>query len=181
MEGLITINASGTRYTTKISTLRLGAPEGSILWDVATRKREREDEEIFVDRDGALFGHILNAVRNRKVYTNRALGLNEEIWADELAYFGLEKKKPLVAESDAVRNIVESISAEKQRENAKILETVKHMFTWFLNQRPKRKFLIKNGPSMYEGFPVDADSFIRANETMMRSFAGDRRIYFHVN
>lgn len=137
---LITFNVGGTRYTTQISTLE--TIKDNMLYSlVCETELPPKGEELFIDCDGVLFGHVLNCFRNGVVFSATDLGLSHQVWAAELAYYDLKitppkqtvipKKRPL----DMVNAIKEGERKKNSTFTARLWRNYSH--GCFQNTQPR--------------------------------------------
>lgn len=189
MEGRITLNVGGTRFTTYISTLR--SIPGSTLAILMDKPLPADgDDELFIDRDERLFRFILRCHRNAKVYTHQQVGVSKEIWETELAYFGLflpsdvdtEKRKP---KRTSIKDVVHAIEMEKKQKVELMRTRIEALFAWMLAQRPVVKFAFAShlpGLTQPDGVPQEVfdatPAFLRENETEIRRIAVDNRLHY---
>lgn len=92
------INVGGLIFTTTTQTLSLL----SFNWlDGSTTPMKDQDGNVFIDRDGEMFGYILNFCRNQKLVLPEGFS-KIELLENEAAYYGLH-------------TLVDEIKKEKQR------------------------------------------------------------------
>jgi len=100
-KGRVKLNVGGVKYETTLTTLTADGDE-SMLGSMFSGRHElhtNEDGEVFIDRDGKHFGHILNVLRD----SNVAVHINDRVALQaELKYHGIsqERCKRLIAVSD---------------------------------------------------------------------------------
>lgn len=100
-KGRVKLNVGGVKYETTLTTLTADGDD-SMLGSMFSGRHElhtNEDGEVFIDRDGKHFGHILNVLRDSSV----AVNLNDRAALHaELKYHGIseERCKRLIVVSD---------------------------------------------------------------------------------
>ena len=100
-KGRVKLNVGGVKYETTLTTLTADGDE-SMLGSMFSGRHElhpNEDGEVFIDRDGKHFGHILNVLRDSSV----AVNVNDRAALHaELKYHGIseERCKRLIVVSD---------------------------------------------------------------------------------
>jgi hypothetical protein len=100
-KGRVKLNVGGVKYETTLTTLTADGDD-SMLGSMFSGRHELhlDDEgEVFIDRDGKHFGHILNVLRDSSV----AVHINDRMaLATELQYHGIseERCKRLITVSD---------------------------------------------------------------------------------
>lgn len=83
------LNIGGKRYETTRQTIEL-YPD--TLLDMLLKRSNKEDEEIFIDRDQKLFRWILHYYRTGNMVNHDDVGVSEHVWLDELQFYGLLEK-----------------------------------------------------------------------------------------
>jgi len=100
-KGRVKLNVGGVKYETTLTTLTADGDD-SMLGSMFSGRHElhpNEDGEVFIDRDGKHFGHILNVLRDSTV----AVSINDRVALHaELQYHGIseERCKRLITVSD---------------------------------------------------------------------------------
>ena len=100
-KGRVKLNVGGVKYETTLTTLTADGDE-SMLGSMFSGRHElhtNDDGEVFIDRDGKHFGHILNVLRD----SNVAVNINDRTALHaELKYHGIseERCKRLIIVSD---------------------------------------------------------------------------------
>ena len=100
-KGRVKLNVGGVKYETTLTTLTADGDD-SMLGSMFSGRHELhpdDDGEVFIDRDGKHFGHILNVLRDSSV----AVNLNDRAALHaELQYHGIseERCKRLITVSD---------------------------------------------------------------------------------
>jgi hypothetical protein len=100
-KGRVKLNVGGVKYETTLTTLTADGDD-SMLGSMFSGRHElhpNEDGEVFIDRDGKHFGHILNVLRNSSV----AVNIDDRVALHaELQYHGIseERCKRLITVSD---------------------------------------------------------------------------------
>ena len=100
-KGRVKLNVGGVKYETTLTTLTADGDD-SMLGSMFSGRHELhpdEDGEVFIDRDGKHFGHILNVLRDSSV----AVHINDRVALQaELQYHGIsqERCKRLITVSD---------------------------------------------------------------------------------
>lgn len=84
----VQLNVGGTLYTTSLETLTK-YPD-SLLAKMCNGSMASE-LEYFIDRDGLMFRHILNFIRNSKLLLPENFG-DEELLLEEAHFFGIARK-----------------------------------------------------------------------------------------
>ena len=98
---LVKLNVGGVKYETTLTTLTADGDD-SMLGSMFSGRHELhpdDDGEVFIDRDGKHFGHILNVLRDSSV----AVNINDRAALHaELKYHGIseERCKRLIIVSD---------------------------------------------------------------------------------
>jgi hypothetical protein len=83
----VTFNVGGQKY--EISRSQFDKyPDSMLAKTVSDRWLEDPSQEIFIDRDGSLFRHVLSFIRDGKVFLWH--GITREEFIKELEYFGIE-------------------------------------------------------------------------------------------
>jgi len=100
-KGRVKLNVGGVKYETTLTTLTADGDDSMLgsMFSGRHALHPNEDGEIFIDRDGKHFGHILNVLRDSSV----AVNINDRMaLATELQYHGIseERCKRLVTISD---------------------------------------------------------------------------------
>lgn len=186
----VTLNVGGKHFTTTLATLRSFGTE-TTLGELST-KEDICTEVIFLDRDPTLFLHILNCMRNRRVFSAEQLRLSPTIWGLELAYYGLSIEEDKMKEKKRTRPIdvvnefqkKKTTSVEIQREK---IETV---LLWMLSFYPKQnKFSFLNFDRTLhtkpEGMPEAVFSmdreYIHSFEKEWKDICIDNKVHFRVD
>lgn len=100
-KGRVKLNVGGVKYETTLTTLTADGDD-SMLGSMFSGRHELhpdDDGEVFIDRDGKHFGHILNVLRDSSV----AVNINDRAALHaELKYHGIseERCKRLIIVSD---------------------------------------------------------------------------------
>ena len=91
-KGRVKLNVGGVKYETTLTTLTADGDD-SMLGSMFSGRHELhpdEDGEVFIDRDGKHFGHILNVLRDSSVSVN----MNDRAALHaELQYHGISKER----------------------------------------------------------------------------------------
>tara|TARA_Y100000389_G_scaffold102944_2_gene99793 strand:- start:41 stop:622 length:582 start_codon:yes stop_codon:yes gene_type:complete len=91
-KGRVKLNVGGVKYETTLTTLTADGDD-SMLGSMFSGRHElhpNEDGEVFIDRDGKHFGHILNMLRDSSV----AVNLNDRsALHTELKYHGISDER----------------------------------------------------------------------------------------
>jgi len=91
-KGRVKLNVGGVKYETTLTTLTADGDD-SMLGSMFSGRHElhtNEDGEVFIDRDGKHFGHILNVLRDSSV----AVHINDRMaLATELQYHGISEER----------------------------------------------------------------------------------------
>lgn len=101
----VTINAGGTRYTTTTSTL-LSEANSYFTCLLSGGWDDTAQAELFIDRDGDLFKHILRFLRaspSGKVHLVQSLSRTDRIaLIEEANFFQLESLRQLLGQADSM-------------------------------------------------------------------------------
>jgi hypothetical protein len=184
----VTLNVGGTHFTTTLATLRSFGTE-TTLGELSTKEDICKDV-VFLDRDPTLFHHILNCMRNRRVFDAKQLDLSPTIWGLELAYYGLckdeKEKEKRLRPIDVVNDFKKkkAASAEVQREK------IESVLLWMLSLYPKQtKFSFLNfDRSLHtkpEGMPevvfaMDRE-YINLFEKEWKAICNNNNVHFSVS
>ena len=100
-KGRVKLNVGGVKYETTLTTLTADGDD-SMLGSMFSGRHElhlNEDGEVFIDRDGKHFGHILNVLRDSSVTVNI---IDRAAIHAELQYHGISESrcKRLITVSD---------------------------------------------------------------------------------
>jgi hypothetical protein len=91
-KGRVKLNVGGVKHETTLTTLTADGDD-SMLGSMFSGRHElhtNEDGEVFIDRDGKHFGHILNVLRDSSV----AVNLNDRAALHaELKYHGISEER----------------------------------------------------------------------------------------
>ena len=91
-KGRVKLNVGGVKYETTLTTLTADGDD-SMLGSMFSGRHElhpNDDGEVFIDRDGKHFGHILNVLRDSSV----AVNLNDRAALHaELQYHGISEER----------------------------------------------------------------------------------------
>ena len=91
-KGRVKLNVGGVKYETTLTTLTADGDD-SVLGSMFSGRHELhpdEDGEVFIDRDGKHFGHILNVLRDSSV----AVNINDRMALHaELQYHGISEER----------------------------------------------------------------------------------------
>ena len=83
----VTFNVGGQKY--EISRSQFDKyPDSMLAKTVSDRWLQDPSQEIFIDRDGSLFRHVLSFIRDGKVFLWH--GITREEFREELGYYGIE-------------------------------------------------------------------------------------------
>jgi hypothetical protein len=184
----VTLNVGGKHFTTTLATLRSFGNE-TMLGELST-KEDICTEVVFLDRDPTLFLHILNCMRNRRVFSAEQLRLSPTIWGLELAYYGLredddEKNKKRPRPIDVVNELEKkkTTSVEIQREK------IESVLLWMLSFYPKQtqfsflnfdRSLHAKPEDMPESvFRMDAE-YIKLYEKEWKAICIENKVHFKV-
>ena len=104
-KGRVKLNVGGVKYETTLTTLTAEG-DNSMLGSMFSGRHElhtNDDGEVFIDRDGTHFGHILNMLRDANV---EILVKDRTAFEAELCYHGIsaDRRKRLVKYVDANGN-----------------------------------------------------------------------------
>ena len=91
-KGRVKLNVGGVKYETTLTTLTADGDD-SVLGSMFSGRHELhpdEDGEVFIDRDGKHFGHILNVLRDSSVTVPTK---DRVAFQAELAYHGITAKR----------------------------------------------------------------------------------------
>lgn len=130
----VTFNVGGTTFITTIHTLRTFGTETTL--GVLSQREGITTDEIFIDRDPVLFRHVLNCMRNKKIFTAKQVDVSRAIWKRELAYYGLyteEEEEEPVKKKRAI-DVVKKIHDRHQiqvNEHRDLIESILH---WMVSQ-----------------------------------------------
>ncbi|KAH3745068.1 hypothetical protein Pelo_13522 [Pelomyxa schiedti] len=121
---VITINVGGTMFTTTVKTLLESEPKSVFAAMLTGRREVLRDREgnIFIDHDGARFGHVLNWLRTKHVPGGAELG---QLLVGESLFFRLEELReelqgPLISSSILTRDMAWSLAGMFPRTWGKI-------------------------------------------------------------
>jgi BTB/POZ domain len=187
----VTLNVGGKHFTTTLATLRSFGNE-TMLGELST-KEDICTEVVFLDRDPTLFLHILNCMRNRRVFSAQQLGVSPTIWGLELAYYGLredngdddEKNKKRPRPIDVVNELEKkkTTSMEIQREK------IESVLLWMLSLYPKQnKFSFLNFDRSLHAKPEDMPEsvfrmdaeYIKLYEKEWKAICIENKVHFKV-
>lgn len=104
MEGVVEFNVGGRLFSTRRATLDALHPDG-LLSMLVRQKPQDSNSPIFIDRNPKLFRWILHLYQEPSTFnslTHRTVGVEADVWARELIYYGLatEKKEEEEEEED---------------------------------------------------------------------------------
>ena len=120
---IIKLNVGGVHYTTTLATLTTLEAETSMLAAMFREKRfslvPETDGSYFIDRSGSRFAHILDYLRDGKVYV--APELRPAI-IQEAEYFGLHKLATELAKPVALTSYERIIRGKMDEKDLKELE-----------------------------------------------------------
>lgn len=91
-KGRVKLNVGGVRYETTLTTLTADGDD-SMLGSMFSGRHELhpdEEGEVFIDRDGKHFGHILNVLRDSSVTVNTE---DRAALCAELRYYGITEER----------------------------------------------------------------------------------------
>ena len=91
-KGRVKLNVGGVKYETTLTTLTADGDD-SMLGSMFSGRHElnpNEDGEVFIDRDGKHFGHILNVLRNTSVAVTIS---DRRAIKAELEYYGISESR----------------------------------------------------------------------------------------
>ena len=87
MTEIVKFNVGGHRYEVSRSMLSLH-PQTMLAKSASEQWQTDPEKEIFIDRDGATFGHVLNYLRDGKV--SLPITIRKETLLSELEYYGVD-------------------------------------------------------------------------------------------
>jgi hypothetical protein len=119
---MVVLNVGGERFTTTMGTLLPKAGEdlnyfnGMVSW--ATKDNEKQKyHEYFIDRDGKVFGHLLNLMRGQIAHLQCIKPDEMDMLIDDATYFGITMiQKRLLQMRDNSENQTQQEEEQQQRQ-----------------------------------------------------------------